>query len=217
MRPALLYALAAAAAAAVLTAADGVPRSEAPQINVGGVVNAASNLPAPNNFVSPGAIISIYGTGLAGVAAAASAGSGVFSLPEVLAGVTVLFGPVAAPLFYVSPLQINAQVPTYLQPGEWQVQVKYNRLDSSTPVVVRPYSPGLFGVARHSDGTQVTRDAPARPGEYILFFGTGFGPTRPPMETGASAPPGPTWMVAPIAAKIGDIPLAPEDIYYWGL
>lgn len=24
-------------------------------------------------------------------------------------------------------------------------------------------------------------------------------------------------MVAPITAKIGDIPLAPEDIYYWGL
>ena len=64
MRPALWF-LAPAAAVAVLLAADGVPSPEAPRINVGGVVNAASSIPAPNNFVSPGAIVSIYGTGLA--------------------------------------------------------------------------------------------------------------------------------------------------------
>ena len=85
-----------ATAAAVLTAADGVPRREAPRINVGGIVNAASNLPAPDNFVSPGAIISIYGIGLATETREVRP-SDIENgfLPTSLAGVSVFFGLVA--------------------------------------------------------------------------------------------------------------------------
>lgn len=218
MRPALLVVAATAAAAAVLAAAEGVPRREAPRINVGGIVNAASNQPAPDNFVSPGAIVSIYGTGLSSETREVRQSDidGGF-LPEELAGVSVFFGPEAAPLFYVSPLQINAQTPVTLQPGEWEVKVKFQRLEAGEKVIVRPYSPGLFGVGRHADGTLVGQTAPARPGEYILFFGTGFGPIRPPLRSGQLAPPEPTWMVTRIEAKIGDISLAPEDIFYWGM
>lgn len=206
------------AAAAVLAAADPGPRPAAPSINPGGIVNAATNRAAPENFVSPGAIISIYGTGLASVTREVRADdidNGF--LPETLAGVAVFFGGVAAPLFYVSPLQINAQVPTVLQPGEWEVRVRVERLESRDRVVVRPYSPGLFGVARHADGTQVSRTAPARPGEFLLFFGTGFGLTRPPALSGALAPQAPTWMSSRVEARIGGLSLEGEDIYYWGL
>lgn len=210
--------LAAAAAAAVLTAADGVPRREAPRINVGGVVNAASGLPAPDNFVSPGAIISIYGTGLATETREVRASDVVNGfLPTSLAGVSVFFGLVAAPLFYVSPLQINAQVPTVLQPGEWEIRVKVNLLDASDRVVVRAYSPGLFSVARHADGTLIARDAPARPGEVVVFFGTGFGPTRPMLLTGELAPLAPAWLTSPVEAQIGGISLTSKDLYYWGM
>ncbi len=214
MRPAWLW----LAAASVLAAADGVPRPAAPQINVGGVVNAATNRPAPDNYVSPGAIISIYGTGLAKVTHEVSSGDlDQGFLPEVMSGVTVFFGSVAAPLFFVSPLQINAQAPANLQPGQWQVTVRVDRLEASDTVMVAPYSPGLFSVARHADGTQVSQQAPARPGEFILFFGTGFGETRPPMLSGQLAPPGPTWMANHIEARIGGQALAGADIYYYGL
>jgi uncharacterized protein (TIGR03437 family) len=219
MRPGWWYLLATAAAAAGLTAADGVPSPEAPLINVGGVVNAASSIPAPNNFVAPGTIISIYGTGLAKTTRevrASDLDNGF--LPVTLDGVSVFFGPVAAPLFYISPLQINAQVPFELQPGEWQVTVRVDSLQSSGSVVVRPYSPGLFNAFRHNDGTLVSKDAPAKPGEFILFFGTGFGPLRQPAPlTGQLAPSGQSWMVNPVQAAIGGEALAPEDIYYWGL
>jgi uncharacterized protein (TIGR03437 family) len=207
-----------AAATAVLAGGDAPPRPQAPLINVGGIVNAASSRPAPDNYVSPGAIVSIYGTGLAGETREVRASDIVNGyLPEILAGVSVFFGPVAAPLFYVSPLQINAQAPSILQPGEWHVSVRYNRLEGREKVVVRPYSPGLFGVARHSDGTLVDRAAPARRGQWILFFGTGFGPTRPPLLAGALAPLQPVWLVSRIEAQIGGRPLEPQDIYYWGL
>ena len=120
-------------------------------------------------------------------------------------------------LFYVSPSQINAQTPTVLQPGEWEVRVKVNLLDATERVVVRPYSPGLFSVARHADGTLVTRNAPAKPAEFIVFYGAGFGPTRPLLLTGELAPLAPTWLVNRIEAKIGEISLATEDLYYWGM
>jgi uncharacterized protein (TIGR03437 family) len=203
---------------AALAAADRGPRPAAPAINPGGIVNAATHRPAPENYVCPGGIISIYGTGLATVAREVRPGDVENGfLPETLAGVAVFFGPVAAPLFYVSPLQINAQVPSVLQPGEWEVRVRVERLEGRERVVVRPYSPGLFAVARHTDGTPVSASAPARPGEYILFFGTGFGPTRPPALSGALAPMAPVWMTTRIEAEIGGAALGAEDIYYWGL
>jgi uncharacterized protein (TIGR03437 family) len=205
-------------AAAVAAAAADLPRPAAPKINVGGIVNAASFRPAPDNYVAPGAIVSIFGTGLAGESREVRPSdlSNGF-LPEVLAGVSVFFGPVAAPLFYVSPLQVNAQVPTILQPGIWEVRLRYDRLESRERVEVRPYSAGLFGVARHPDGRLVSRDAPARRGEWILFFGTGFGTTRPPLLAGALAPLQPVWMTSRIEAEIGGVALALEEIYYWGL
>ena len=218
MRPVLLGWTATAAAAAVLAAADGAPRREAPRINVGGIVNAATNRPAPDNTISPGAIVSIYGTGLSTETREVRQSDITNGyLPENLAGVSVFFGPLPASLFFVSPLQINAQAPTALQPGEWEVKVRLERLEASEKVVVRPYSPGLFNVARHVDGMQVTRNAPARPGEYIVFFGTGFGPSRPPLQNGELAPLMPLWLASRIEAKIGDVALDPEDIYYWGL
>ena len=209
--------LVTAAAATVLAAAEEAPRPQAPRINIGGIVNAASNRPAPDNYLAPGAIFSIYGTGLSdGGRTGNTSISSNGILPESLDRMWVLFGAAYAPLFYVSPTQLNAQVPAFLQPGTWEVRVVVDQLVASEKVVVREYSPGLFGGARHTDGRLVDRDAPARPGEYILFFGTGFGPTRPVMQTGYPArelAP----MTSPVEARIGEVMLQPEDIYYAGL
>jgi uncharacterized protein (TIGR03437 family) len=70
------------------------------------VVNAASFLDrAP---LTPGSIITIFGPGIANATAGISNPG---SLPTTLAGVTVTIGGQAIPLFYVSPNQINAQIP----------------------------------------------------------------------------------------------------------
>ena len=176
-------------AAALLAAADPGPPPAAPAINPGGIVNAATNQAAPENFVSPGAIISIYGTGLAPVTREVRPGdidNGF--LPEILAGVGVFFGGVAAPLFYVSPLQINAQVPTILQPADWEVRVRWRAWRAASAYWSGP-------TRRACSPSPATPAEPWRapppqpdPAEFILFFGTGFGPTRPPMLSGALAP-----------------------------
>src|ERR1035437_1985715 len=75
------------------------------------------------NDLAPGSIVSIFGTGLAGAVLQAPAGS---ALPTRLFDAEVTFNNVSAPLFYVSPTQINAQVPLELPPGPVTVEVIRN-------------------------------------------------------------------------------------------
>src|ERR1700720_2483520 len=76
---------------------------QTPVVSTGGVVNAAS-FDAP---VSPGSLVSIFGSNLASQTMPAST----IPLPLSLAGVSVSFNGIAAPLLFVSSGQINAQLP----------------------------------------------------------------------------------------------------------
>ncbi len=74
------------------------------------VRNAASNLAGP---IAPQMIVAIYGTDLATSTASAAA----LPLPPALGGASVTFHGTRAPLFYASPSQINAQVPSGIKSG----------------------------------------------------------------------------------------------------
>jgi uncharacterized protein (TIGR03437 family) len=98
--------------------------------------------------IAPGTIVSIQGTDL--TTESANADLTQVHLPTKLAGTTVYFNGIPAPLFFVSPTQINAQVP-------WEVNDTssinaYVRSEqgggvvSTTPVAVTivPANPGIF-------------------------------------------------------------------------
>jgi hypothetical protein len=101
--------LALAAAPGYNTATTGVP---------GQVVSDMAPVLAPNGTLdvfnpqvgaglAPGNIVQIYGSGLASQATSA----GVLPLPTEVNGTSVIIGGLNAPLYYVSPGQINAQIP----------------------------------------------------------------------------------------------------------
>lgn len=79
--------------------------AQAPMIAQSGVLNAASW----SSPVAPGSIVAIFGTNLA--ASPRSAGT---PWPVTLGGTSVKINGVPAPLAFVSPTQINAQVPASL-------------------------------------------------------------------------------------------------------
>lgn len=146
-----------------------------------GVRNAAGDGTAPV-AVSPGSLISVYGGGL-------SAGfeKGPDSpLAQTLANVTVQVADRILPLLFVSPSQINAQLPSDLAEGKYKVLVRGDTQPDATALfTVRRNAPGLFtlvvqgkqyALAKHADGTLVTKDAPATLGETVTLLGTGFGP-----------------------------------------
>src|SRR5947209_3324468 len=76
---------------------------------VSAVVNGASFAGPP----SPGSVAAVFGANLASTTVQESTAS----LPVSLGGVTVTVNGVAAPLWYVSPGQINFEMPAEVEPG----------------------------------------------------------------------------------------------------
>lgn len=198
-------------------------RRRAPILNVDGVVNGASFAAAPHNFVAPNSIISIFGVDLSLQTKQVSEGDLVRGrLPLVLGGVQVRIGEIPAPLYFVSPQQINAQVPSEIPPGEWPLVVVRENLSGgdAASVKVRQAAPGLFPFVAHTDYTLVGRgdpqgSTPARPGEIVLIFGTGFGGTAPAVFAG-ELPDFAAPVVLPVRARLGDATLPGHLLRYVG-
>ena len=173
-------------------------------ITSNGVVNAASYQPG----VAPGAWITIFGQNFSNTTQTVSTSDLVNgNLPTTLAGVSVKIDNRDAFIQFVSPTQINVQAPADSNTGTVQVTVT-NSAGTSSPVIatLQPVLPALFTsqnyvAAIRSDGTVVQS---ARPGDIVSLYGTGFGPTNPPIAPGAVvqtvAP-----LVEAVAFKIGGI------------
>ena len=167
----------------------------APVVSVSGVVNAASFQPG----ISSGAWISIFGTNLASTTRSWRSDEIVNGvLPTQLDGVSVTIDGKAAAVSYVSPTQLNVQVPDDSAAGTVPVRVTAPLGSASGTAQMQPFSPGLFTfdgkylAAQHADYSYVgewnllsgVSTTPAQPGEVIILWGTGFGPSNPATPAG---------------------------------
>ena len=135
-----------------------VPSATAPAIfPMNGVVHGASFQPA----VASASWVSIFGANL---------GS---------SGTSVTFNNRPAAISYVSPTQLNVEVPADVS-GTAQVTVTNAGGSASTSVTVKAVQPGFFQLAEghiaavRADGAYIGPDNPAKPGEQIMLFGSGF-------------------------------------------
>lgn len=154
-----------------------------PTIPPTGIINAAG--PTPDGSVAPGSIISIYGQNLAGTLINGPTDP----LSQTLGNVTVTVNNMLMPLLFVSPGQINAQVPAELTDGTYTLTVNWQgQPPVSGTFTVKQNAPGVFtqpnsqntplAAALHQDGTLITAASPARRGEIVSLYGTGFGLTQ---------------------------------------
>ena len=168
----------------------------APAITTSSVVNAASFAPG----MAPGAYISIFGANMASTSRGwqnSDFKNG--ALPTSLDGVSVTIDGKAAFVAYVSPTQVNVVTPADTNTGQQvAVTVTNNGLTSASATVpLGTVSPGFFLfkgnaiAAFHSDNVTpvgaaglVSGSTPAKPGETIVLYGTGFGPTTPAYPDG---------------------------------
>ena len=159
-----------------------------PYLGPAAVKNAAGD--TPSETIAPGSIFSIFGQSLAPQVQVGP----VNPLAQSLSGVSVTVGDRILPLLFVSPEQINAQLPSDLPPGKYTLLVQANgQPDVNGTFTVARNSPGLFtnvinekayAVALHENGSVITPDSPAKQGEQISVLGTGFGPYRKPVPDG---------------------------------
>ncbi len=162
-----------------------------------GVVHAASFAPPPSPL-APGLLTTIFGLGLIAPGGPASAKAEDTPLPTELAGVRVTVNGTPAPLLFVSGAQINFQAPPETVPGVASIVISNGREDVEIRRRVAATSPGLFfteegrsafaAIGSHADGSPVTPAAPARPGETIVLWSTGFGVTQPAVAAGVRNP-----------------------------
>ncbi len=141
----------------------------------------------------------------------------------------------AAPLAYVSPAMVRAQVPleTDSETAEIVVETAAGR---SAPRIIRiePSAAAILAPARlRVDGKQFAaaeiagQDAyalpegavadlasrPARPGETLVLYGIGFGEVTPRVATGEIAP-AETHLASQVEVRIGGMP---AEVVYAGL
>ena len=172
----------------------------------------------------PGSWIEIYGSNLAaGPQQWSNNDFRGLTAPTALSGTRVTIGGQDAFVAFISPGQVNAQVPAGIAPGARQLVVTTPG-GSSPPVniTVEELRPGVHAppsfriggvqnlVAFFADGTYVLPPGAiagissrrARPGETITFYGTGFGAVNPAIPPGQIAV-GANSLVAPFTVTIG--------------
>ncbi|MGE5648540.1 MAG: IPT/TIG domain-containing protein [Acidobacteriota bacterium] len=160
-----------------------------------GVVNGASFQPG----VASSAWISIFGAGLSRTTRDWNGAITGSDLPTVLDGVSVKIGGKPAYIAYISAGQVNALVPDGVAEGEVSVQLKNADGESNTYTVTKTgFAPAFFKfsetyvAALHASNAPAGKVGlaagvnftPAQPGETLMLFGTGFGPTDPALPTG---------------------------------
>ena len=177
------------------------------------VADSASLKP---NWVSPGEIVSFFGSGIGptvGVVAALDAGG---HLPTSLANTRVLFDGSPVPLLFVRSDQVNVVAPFGLfDKTSTQVQIEYQGVKSGNlSIPVNSANPGIFtfdssgsgqAAALNEDGSYNTPYNPASPGSIVVLFATGAGKLDPVPEDGAvirGTPP----QTVPASAYIGYCP-----------
>jgi uncharacterized protein (TIGR03437 family) len=181
-----------------------------------GVVNGASfTAGAP---VAPGSIISLFGTLLASSTANAAS----TPLPSNLGNTSVSIGGKAAPLFFVSSTQINAQVPWETPTGTATAIVTSNGTPSAAfQFTVAAANPGIFvfganrAVVQNQDYSINNAGNPAAPGSDITVYLTGGGALDNPVATGAVNPASPlSHVTASYSATVGG---QPASVLFLGL
>jgi uncharacterized protein (TIGR03437 family) len=174
------------------------------------VVNAASFVGGP---VSPGELVTIFGTGI-GPAAAAGAATDPANgkLATIIGGVQVLFNGVPAPMIYASSTQVSAVVPyemaTVANPSVW---INFaGQTSNAYQLSVAAAAPGLFaqnasgsgpGAILNQDNSLNGPNHGAANGSIVQVFLTGEGLTTPQAATGAittAALPPPQVTPAPV-------------------
>lgn len=155
------------------------------------------------------------------------------AFPTVLGCIAVEVNGQRAPITYVQTDQINLQGPLVTGPASVVVVSnagKQNELRSAMGnVTVQPLAPAFFtfngtSIAAQFSNTSIVvanpsvvpSGRPAKPGDTVTLYGTGFGPTNPPVAPGSIAP-GISPVTSPVTVTIGGVTLAQQDVSYVGL
>ena len=196
---------------------------------IGGVITASTFGGTPS--AAPGSFIEIYGADLANTTRQWSTADFDGSrAPTSLDGVTVTVGGQSAFVYYVSPGQVDALLPSGISAGRQALIVgRAGSISAPYPLDVSTTQPGLWAPASFLIGGMqyVAAVFPdyktfvlppgtipgvlarqAHPGETIILLGTGFGAVTPDIPAGSIVMEL-NQVVSPLTFSFGQMPVTP--------
>jgi len=171
-------------------------QAASPVVNISSVTNAASFEPG---FASA-TWVSIFGINLSQSTRGWQASDFVNGmLPTSLDSVSVTINGLAAYVEYISPTQVNVLAPDDPTVGAVQVQVTtaqgtsnaFNAQKQQFAPAFFTFGNGKYVAAQHANYSYIgppglftnATTTPAQPGEIVLLYATGYGPTNPPIPS----------------------------------
>ncbi|MFN0102284.1 MAG: hypothetical protein ACKV2U_09355 [Bryobacteraceae bacterium] len=194
-----------------------------PVLTAGGVVNNATF--AGGDQLGRGTIAAVFGEQFRFGEAVGAASLPLDTSPG---GVRVLVNEIPAPVYFVSYGQINFQIPYEAAVGTATVVVEANGQRSNgvtapiadrAPRILR-LGVGNYGIMVNQDGTfPLPRTSalgaagrPARPGDTLVIYAIGLGPTSPAAANGTASPSSPLAVIDPMPVlQIGNISISQAD------
>jgi uncharacterized protein (TIGR03437 family) len=180
---------------------------QVPTITSNGIVPVYST----STTIESGEWVSIFGSNLA---SAAAQWNGQFPIPTSLGGTSVTVNGKPAPLWSVSPGQINLQAPDDTAGGSVAVAVTTQSGNVTALVTLGPFAPsfslldakhvaaiiirqngsgsrgnGTYDILGPTGNSLGYATVAAKPGDLVALYGVGFGPTNPSVAAG-QPPPG---------------------------
>jgi uncharacterized protein (TIGR03437 family) len=216
-----------------------------PAISSGGVVLA--NLLPQVKTISPLSIVSIFGINFSSETILFPNPSVAEKIATILGGTCVEIGGQRAPIFAMTPTQANVQMPGTLLSGPvgfavirecdtplaTRSHVEMATVSEATPgfFIFNPVASNGFIAAQFNDGYAAVApegmftdeefgpSRPAKPGEIVLLYGTGWGPTGPVVLTTGERAAGAAKVLeaANPTVSLDGFLLAPEDVFYVGV
>jgi uncharacterized protein (TIGR03437 family) len=201
------------------------------------VITSVVNGGSFGTALTANSMVTIFGQNFASAATKRAAGAADITngFPTKLACIAVEIDGKRAPISYVQSNQINVQAPTTTSLGAVSVRVIANADEAaslpSDPSSVQLLSAApafftfdgkaiaaLFATSNEivGDASVVASAKPAKPGDLVALYGTGFGPTNPAVAAGAITP-GQATITGQPTITIGGTTVTPADILYIGL
>lgn len=168
--------------------------------STGTTITAVANAASFKTQVSPGMLLSVFGTNLAN-SATTNTGN---PLPYSLAGVSATVNGLPAPVVFASPDMLNIQVPYAAGAGPAVIGVNNNGQVAGFEFQISPASPGIFADANGN----VVPIPVVTAGTPLALYVTGTGDVNPAISTAYAPTTGSKLPVPllPLSATVGGMP-----------
>lgn len=160
------------------------------------VITGAGNAASGQSSFAPGMLMSVYGSLFSSAPAQKAA---TIPLLNYMAGFQARINGLPAPLYYVSPTQVNLQIPYETAVGPATLVVTNGQDVASYSFQVAASAPGIF---MDANGAAVPYPSGARGQVYVLFV-TGEGQVLPALATGTT--PAPATAISNLPAPRGAV------------